>query len=180
MKGMITVSNFLVDFCREVDLLKIFDALGIFNSDANAVVSSAGDNLDAGKDQVNNQTFADIIQEASAKYGVDQNVISAVINQESSFNPKAVSSCGAEGLMQLMPSTARSLGVQDPFNAEQNIMAGTCYLKQKLDEFNGNLPMALAAYNAGSGAVRKYGGVPPYKETQAYVNRIMKSIDQWA
>ena len=84
------------------------------------------------------------------------------------------------GLMQLMPSTAESLGVEDAYNAKQNIMGGTFYLKQKLDEFDGNLPLALAAYNAGSGAVRKYGGIPPYKETQAYVDKIIKSVDHWA
>ena len=78
--------------------------------------------------------------------------------------------------MQLMPATARSLGVSNAFDAEQNIMAGTRYLKEKLNEFDGNLPLALAAYNAGSGAVRKHGGIPPYKETQAYINQVMKSV----
>ncbi|MEN6350103.1 MAG: lytic transglycosylase domain-containing protein [Syntrophomonas sp.] len=124
--------------------------------------------------------FSEIIREASQAYGIDENVIGAVIRQESSYNPKAVSSCGAMGLMQLMPGTAKSLGVTNAFDAEQNIMAGTKYLKQKLDEFNGSLPLALAAYNAGSGAVRKHGGVPPYKETVAYVNKIMKSVDHMA
>ncbi len=121
--------------------------------------------------------FSEIIREASAKYGVDEEVISAVIQQESSFNPGAVSSCGAMGLMQLMPETAKSLGVTDPYNAEQNIMAGTKYLKQRIDEFGGNLSLGLAAYNAGSGAVRKYGGIPPYKETQEYVKKIVHSCD---
>ncbi|MGE5391982.1 MAG: lytic transglycosylase domain-containing protein [Deltaproteobacteria bacterium] len=129
---------------------------------------------------VSNRPFSEIIKEASEKYGVGEEIIQAVIQQESSFNSKAVSSCGAQGLMQLMPSTARALGVSDPFDAEQNIMAGTKYLREKLDEFGGNLGMALAAYNAGSGAVRKYAGVPPYKETQNYVAKIMNSIDYQA
>ncbi|MGB4503888.1 MAG: lytic transglycosylase domain-containing protein [Syntrophaceticus sp.] len=122
------------------------------------------------------EPFSEIIKQASEKYGVDEKVIKAVIKHESAFNPQAVSRCGAQGLMQLMPATAKSLGVSDAFDTEQNIMAGTRYLKQKLDEFDGNLHLALAAYNAGSGAVRKYGGIPPYKETQNYVNQVMKSI----
>ncbi len=122
-------------------------------------------------------SFDEIIKKASKKFGVDEQVIAAVINQESSFDRTAVSSAGAQGLMQLMPATAESLGVDNPFDAEQNIMAGTKYLRQKLDEFGGSLPLALAAYNAGSGAVNKYGGIPPYKETQNYVSKVMKSID---
>ena len=81
------------------------------------------------------------------------------------------------GLMQLMPATAESLGVNDPYNAEENIMAGCKYLKQQMDEFGGSLSLGLAAYNAGSGAVLKYGGIPPYKETQDYVKKIIHSCD---
>lgn len=125
-------------------------------------------------------SFNEIIKKASKKYGVDERVIAAVIDQESSFDQKAVSSAGAQGLMQLMPATAESLGVDNPFDAEQNIMAGTKYLRQKLDEFGGSLPLALAAYNAGSGAVNKYGGIPPYKETRNYVTKVMSSIDYMA
>jgi Soluble lytic murein transglycosylase and related regulatory proteins (some contain LysM/invasin domains) len=128
----------------------------------------------------NAKPFSEIIREASVKYGIDEDVISAVIQQESSYNPNAVSSCGAIGLMQLMPATAKSLGVTDPYNAEQNIMAGTKYLKQQIDAFGGNLALGLAAYNAGSGAVRKYGGIPPYKETQEYVKKIIHTVDSLA
>lgn len=124
--------------------------------------------------------FKEIIKKASQAYGIDERIITAVIKQESSFNPRAVSRCGAGGLMQLMPATAKSLGVKNVFDVEENVMAGTRYLKQKLEEFDGNLPLALAAYNAGSGAVKKHGGIPPYKETQAYVASIMKTLDRWA
>ena len=106
---------------------------------------------------------------------MDPNLIRAVIRAESDFNPKAGSTAGAQGLMQLMPATARSLGCANPMDAAQNIEAGTKYLKQQLTAF-GSVKLALAAYNAGPGAVSKYHGVPPYAETQAYVNKIIAEI----
>ena len=114
-----------------------------------------------------------IIDEASKKYGVDKSLISAVISQESAGNQFAVSQRGAKGLMQLMDSTAQNLGVSAVFQPRQNIMGGTKYLKQLLDKYNGNEALALASYNAGSAAVDKYNGIPPYDETQRYVGNVL-------
>lgn len=114
-----------------------------------------------------------LITRHAAQNGLDPNVVRAVVQQESEGNTRSVSVAGARGLMQLMPETAAMYGVKDSFDPEQNIAAGTRHLAGLLREFNGDLPRALAAYNAGSGAVRKYGGIPPYAETQQYVQRIM-------
>jgi hypothetical protein len=114
-----------------------------------------------------------IFAEASARYGVPVNLLKAVAKAESGFRPDAVSPCGAEGIMQLMPATARGLGVTDSFDPEQNIMGGAQYLRDALSRFDGNVEYALAAYNAGPNAVVKYGGVPPYNETQNYVKTVL-------
>lgn len=161
---------------RLIELLQTISSLYNTNQTGTAVNNEAKTQTAS----THSETFSDIIKKASQTYGVDEKVIRAVIKNESSFNPKAISRCGAQGLMQLMPSTAKSLGVDNAFDPEQNIMAGTKYLKHKLDEFGGDLRLALAAYNAGSGAVKRHGGVPPYKETQAYVNKVLRSIDYTA
>jgi Transglycosylase SLT domain len=120
--------------------------------------------------------YGSIVNKASQLYGIDPALLHAVIRQESGGNPKAKSPVGAMGMMQLMPATAKALGVIDPSDPEQNIMGGAKYLAQHLKTFGGNVPLALAAYNAGPGAVQKYKGIPPYKETQNYVKSITANM----
>jgi len=123
-------------------------------------------------------TLDDIFQKASDTYGVPVNLIKAIAKQESNFDANATSSCGAQGIMQLMPATAASLGVTDAYDPEQNIMGGAKYISQMLDRYDGDITLALAAYNAGSGNVAKYGGVPPFKETQNYVAKVTAYMNE--
>jgi soluble lytic murein transglycosylase-like protein len=117
--------------------------------------------------------YESLITSTASKYGVDANLVRAIVQAESNFNPKATSYVGAQGLMQLMPGTARSLGVSDPLDPQQNVDGGVRFLKGLLTRYNGNVEKAVAAYNAGPGAVDKYNGVPPYRETQTYVKRVL-------
>jgi soluble lytic murein transglycosylase-like protein len=132
---------------------------GVFNS--NARVSSAVP-----------PHIAQVIADAAREHGVDPRLVAAVARRESAFNERAVSPVGACGLMQLMPATARYLGVNNIFDSRENVNAGARYLRTLLDAFHGDLDLTLAAYNAGPGAVRKFNGVPPYRETQAYVKHV--------
>lgn len=116
----------------------------------------------------------DIFEEASRETGVDVRLLKAVGKAESGFKASATSRCGAMGVMQLMPATAKSLGVTDAYDARQNIMAGSKYLAKLLEKYDGDTELALAAYNAGSGNVAKYGGIPPFRETQNYVKRVLE------
>ena len=114
-----------------------------------------------------------LIRMAAGKFGVSFSLIKAVIRAESGFNPRAVSRKGARGLMQIMPGNFTHLSISDPFDPVQSIMGGVQYLKQLLDRYDQKLPLALAAYNAGPRAVDRYGGIPPYEETQSYVKKVM-------
>src|SRR5688572_7911458 len=118
------------------------------------------------------QAYNDLIKEAALLYNLDEHLIRSVMRAESSFNPLVVSPAGAQGLMQIMPALARELGVTDPFDPRQNIMAGARYLRQLLDSHAGNIRLALASYNAGPGNVARYKGVPPFRETRDYVRKI--------
>ena len=122
--------------------------------------------------RLNTTAYQDEIRAAARAHGVEEAVVRAIIHAESAFNPLALSRVGAQGLMQLMPATARRFGVGDPFNAGQNIQGGVQYLAWLLRRYGGNLTLAAAGYNAGEGAVDKYNGVPPYDETRRYVQRV--------
>ena len=122
--------------------------------------------------------YSNLFAEAARAYGVDPRLVVAVARRESAFNPNAVSRVGACGLMQLMPATARILGISDIFDIRQNVFGGAQYLRQLLDTYNGDLDRALAAYNAGPGAVEKYNGVPPFAETRAYVASIRTALER--
>ena len=126
------------------------------------------------KDPARYRRYDGLIGEAATLYQLPEHFIRAVMRVESDFNPTVVSRAGAMGLMQLMPTTARSMGVADPFDARQNILGGARYLRILANRFKGDLVLTVAAYNAGEGAVEKYSGIPPYKETQRYVRRVLK------
>ncbi len=118
--------------------------------------------------------YDDLITEASKKHGVSFSLLKALIKIESDFNPRAISSAGAKGLMQIMPENIRALSIKDPFDPLENIMGGARYLKQLIRRFDGKLPMALAAYNAGPNMVDRYKRIPPFEETENFVEKVMK------
>ncbi|MBW2407239.1 MAG: lytic transglycosylase domain-containing protein [Deltaproteobacteria bacterium] len=122
----------------------------------------------------NENLYDHFISEASHTHGVPFTLLKALIKTESDFNPTAVSSAGARGLMQLMPENIKTLKIKNPFDPRENVMGGTRYLKQLINRFNGKLPLALAAYNAGPGVVEKYQRIPPFQETENYVKQVMK------
>lgn len=122
-------------------------------------------------------TLEEIFEEAATTYNVPKDLLKAIAKAESNFDPNATSGAGAQGIMQLMPATARSLGVTDSYDPYQNIMGGAKYISQMLEQFNGNVTYALAAYNAGPNNVSKYGGIPPFTETQNYVVKVTEYMN---
>ena len=134
----------------------------------------------AGNGKLYRNEYRDIISKASREHNLEEGLIQAVIHVESAFNPNAVSPKGAQGLMQLLPSTARELGVRNSFSPEENVRGGSGYLAFLIRKYNGNLRLALAAYNAGQGAVEAHKGIPPYEETQQYVRTVLSMKDKYS
>ena len=129
--------------------------------------------------KINCNQYDDIIRKASKQHGIKYEILKAIIHAESSFNPNAVSPAGACGLMQLMPENINKFNVSDPFDPHENIMAGTKFFRQLLDRYDSDLKLTLAAYNAGPGAVDQYRGIPPYRETEDYVSRVLHYYSQY-
>ena len=165
----------LLPLSARADIYKYVDANGVIhftNTPTNSRYNLYLKERSTRSSSVDSSTIRAIISRHAATFRLEEALVRAVIKAESGFNPRAVSKKGALGLMQLMPDTARLLKVRDPLDAEENIRGGSRYLRLMLDEFNGNLDLALAAYNAGPNAVRRHGGIPPYEETRIYVDRV--------
>lgn len=174
-------ATFMKQLSKQLSALekRFTQALGQFVTQSRSAAAGTTGGTSAGLQPVARrpvpQCYQNLVSDAARRHELDPNLLSAVIRQESGFHADAVSKAGAVGLMQLMPDTARSLGVANPFDAQQNVEGGSLLLRQLLDRYHGRVDLALAAYNAGSSAVDKYGGVPPFAETQAYVKNILSS-----
>lgn len=152
-----------------VDTSPVADTFTSSSSSANTTAANATSSGSVSSPE----NLEEYFKEASETYGVDINLLKAIARQESNFNPSATSSAGAMGVMQLMPSTAKGLGVTNAYDAQENIMGGAKLMAQNLKKYNGDVSLALAAYNAGGGNVDKYDGIPPFKETQNYVKKVL-------
>ena len=150
-----------------------------FGALLNSAIENTGNNTAKSTSIPENPAMLNLIESQASKNGVDPNLAKALVSAESGFNPNAVSKVGAQGLMQLMPQTADGLGVDNPFDPAQNVDGGTRYLKSLMDKYH-DLPKAVAAYNAGPGAVDKYNGIPPYAETQAYTKRVIGLYERYS
>ncbi len=164
----------ITSYERTGDSIRLWIAGGAVEIPADSVVSFEPEDVFPANAPAPTATkkLDDIIHAAATRHGVDEKLITSVIAAESNFNPRAVSRRQAQGLMQLLPTTAARFSVKDAFDPAQNIEAGTRYLKQLLEQYRGNLVLALAAYNAGPDMVARYGGVPPIAETRAYIRRV--------
>jgi len=160
----------------EVNAISSIEKNNIYNSKSGKSTITGNTNFSSYLEET--KSLDDIFAQAAKKYNVPQDLLKAIGKAESNFNAKAVSKCGAQGIMQLMPATAKSLGVTDSFDAEQNVMGGAKYISELLEKYDGNTSLALAAYNAGMGNVAKYGGIPPFEETQNYVVKVTNYMKQ--
>jgi soluble lytic murein transglycosylase-like protein len=161
------------DFASALQAATTADVATTANAATADVTSLAGESSSAVEGGAGSSEYNPLIEQAAARYGVDPAVLHGLIQEESGFDPNAESSAGAAGLTQLMPGTAASMGVANPLNPAESIEGGARYLSQLMAQFGGNTEDALAAYNAGPGAVQQYGGIPPYAETQSYVSKVL-------
>lgn len=163
----------------DTDFQQILDA-NMSSSNASQIAKTPfADKIFSSVSDSKSKDIDGLIDTYASKNNLDAAFVKAVIKQESGFQPEVTSHCGAMGLMQLMPATANSMGVKNAFDPEENIMGGTKYLKGLMDRFGGQKELALAAYNAGPGAVQRYGGIPPYNETQNYVKNVMANYNRF-
>jgi soluble lytic murein transglycosylase-like protein len=159
------------DFASALQAATAADSSSMAQSEGTASIATTSEG--AASASAGSSEYDPLIEQAAQRYGLDPSVLHGLIQQESGFDPSAQSSAGASGLTQLMPGTAASLGVANPLNPAESIEGGARYLSQLTGEFGGDTEEALAAYNAGPGAVRQYGGIPPYAETQSYVSKVL-------